>query len=142
MSAEPSRSLAEKNEAAKSELSEVAKRLGAELDALVNLCSHARECVTNELFTGVGHRFITDKDMRKLNELAKTVEIAVKAKIAFEKQAKSLADAMTPEQEFDSVVQYVRSLESAQISKLFHKVKERLDGRSRLADLFDSDEHS
>lgn len=89
-----------------------AKRLGDELERLVKLVSWARECLENEFQSGLGYKQMTlaKGDLTKLKDLASTMNSAVDAKIRFDKASKQLAESMTPEEEFESVMTYLRSL--------------------------------
>lgn len=102
-------------------------RLGDELDKLIKLITWARECLDNELMGGMGHKKlgIGDKDIRKIKDLAATMNSAVEAKIRFDKAQKQLADTMTPEEEFDAVVAYIKSLDHATMLRLTQRTRRR-----------------
>lgn len=88
-------------------------RLGDELDKLLKLITWARECLDNELMEGLGHKKlgISDKDLRKIKDLAATMNSAVEAKIRFDKAQKQLSESMTPEEEYSAVFQYLKTLD-------------------------------
>lgn len=102
-------------------------RLGDELDKLIKLITWARECLDNELMSGMGHKKlgIGDKDIRKIKDLAATMNSAVEAKIRFDKAQKQLADTMTPEEEFEAVVAYAKSLDQEHYVRLSQRIRRR-----------------
>lgn len=103
------------------------RTLGYELDQVIKLLAHARECVENELYQGMGHKKlgITDKDMAKVNMLARSLETAVSAKVRFDKAQKDMVDEMTTAEQFEAAVDYVRSLDSNDITYFITRVHDK-----------------
>ena len=101
------------------------QRLGDELDQLIKLVSWARESLQNELYSGMGYRkeALVESDLRKLKDLTTTVNSAVEAKIKWDKAQKSLAEAMTPEEERSAVIAYIKSLDLEKYKELMGRVK-------------------
>lgn len=108
----PSPTLEEAKDKVRAEVNYRSARLGDELDKLIKLITWARECLDNELMSGLGHKKmgISDKDVLKIKNLAATMNSAVEAKIRYDKAQKQLAESMTPEEEYQAVVSYIKSL--------------------------------
>ncbi len=87
-------------------------RLQDELDSLIKIFSHMRECFENEMMEGLGYKkmAVTQKQLAQASELAKIMTAVVAAKIRFDKAAKQMADMMTAEEEREAVTKYVQSM--------------------------------
>jgi hypothetical protein len=102
-------------------------RLEKELDSLINMFAFARQSLENELCSGLGEKqlSLTDKDAKKLKELALGMSTAVECKIRFDKAKKELAKNMTPVEEMDAVVAYILTLSSDEQTNLRHRLHDR-----------------
>jgi hypothetical protein len=102
-------------------------RLEKELDSLINMFAFARKSLENELLSGLGGKQIalSDKDAKKLKELALGMSTAVECKIRFDKAKKELAKNMTPAEEMDAVVAYIVNLTLAEQSNLRDRLNTR-----------------
>jgi hypothetical protein len=100
-------------------------RMQDELDKMIKLFSWAREATENEMTEGLGYKklCVTDKDMKKLKELAAMCDSLVGAKIRFDKAAKSMADTMTQVEEKAAVVAYLKSCESQDRAEVISTIK-------------------
>ena len=90
----------------------LAIRIEDELDKLINMFSHAREALENEMNSGLGAKrlALSEKDVKKLKELTVGMNSLVESKIRYDKSRKALAEVMTPNEERRAVVTYIRSL--------------------------------
>lgn len=90
----------------------LAVRIEDELDKLINMFSHAREALENEMNSGLGAKrlALSEKDVKKLKELTVGMNSLVESKIRYDKSRKALAEIMTPHEERRAVVQYIKSL--------------------------------
>ena len=88
-------------------------RIQDELDRLIKIFSHMRECFENEMYEGLGIKkmTVTDRQMRQGQELAAMMSKMVDAKIRYEKASKLMAEVMTPEEERHACTKYIQSLE-------------------------------
>lgn len=100
-------------------------RLQDELDKMVKLLQWARTCLENELQSGMGYKqlAISDKDLRKLKDLAASMNSAVEAKIKLSKSEKALAENMTPEEEYSAVWVYLRSLSIDKLMNMWTNIR-------------------
>ncbi len=87
-------------------------RIQDELENLIKIFGHMRECFQNDMMDGLGFKklTVTDKQLHQAEQLAKIMTNVVAAKIRYEKAAKTLADAMTPEEERKACLDYVKAL--------------------------------
>lgn len=101
-------------------------RIQDELDRMIKLFSYARECMENELTDGMGYKklAITDKDLKRMGELAKMCDTIVASKIRFDKAAKQMADTMTPAEEKAAVIAYIKSAEPQDRADIIHRIKD------------------
>ncbi len=92
--------------------SNLAIRIEDELDKLINMFSHAREALENEMNSGLGSKrlALSEKDVKKLKELTVGMNSLVESKIRYDKSRKAMAEVMTPAEERKAVVTYIRSL--------------------------------
>lgn len=106
-------------------------RLQDELDHLIKIFSHMRECFENEMMDGLGYKklALTAKQIGQGGELAKMMTAVVAAKIRFDKAAKQMADSMTPEEERNACLKYVQSLEPAERQTWLHNLREWMERR-------------
>jgi hypothetical protein len=90
----------------------LAIRIEDELDKLINMFSHAREALENEMNSGLGAKrlALSEKDVKKLKELTVGMNSLVESKIRYDKSRKAMAEVMTPAEERKAVVTYIRSL--------------------------------
>lgn len=104
----------------KNEHTNTVVRLGDELTKLIQMCAFAREAIENELFSGLGYKkmAITDKDLAKVEKLARMLNSATDAKIRFDKAQKAMVDEMSPEEEKQSVMDYLYSLPMPELSSV------------------------
>lgn len=100
-------------------------RMADELDNLIKLVTFARESVETEIFSGVGYakKGMTDKDIKKVKDLAATWNSVVESKIRFDRAAKAMADAMTPEEEKAAVIAYIKGAEPAERAAILSAIK-------------------
>lgn len=100
-------------------------RLQDELDRVIKLLSWSRECLEGELTKGLGYKkiLLSDADLRKLKDLTLSMNTAVRAKIAYDEAQKRLADSMTPEEEFESVCSYIRTLDRDRLDLIKERIK-------------------
>lgn len=87
-------------------------RIQEELDALIRLTNHMREAYEYELNDGMGYKRlgISEALVRKGKDLAAMMDTLVKAKIAYDKASKSLAESMTPDEERSALMAYCKSI--------------------------------
>ena len=87
-------------------------RLQDELDSLIKIFSHMRECFENEMMDGLGYKklALTDKQLKQGAGLSKMMTEMVNCKVRFDKAAKMMAESMTPEEERQAVMKYLQSL--------------------------------
>lgn len=116
----------ESRESVKNEHGRIVVRLQDELDRMIKLFSWAREAAENDLMGGMGYKklTITDKDLKKLKELATMCDSIVSAKIRFDKAAKSMADTMTPAEEKAAVVAYLKAAEVQDRADILNRIKD------------------
>lgn len=102
-------------------------RLENELDSLINMFAFARKSLENELLSGLGasQRALSDKDAKKLKELALGMSTAVECKIRWDKAKKELAKNMTHQEEMDAVVAYIVNLSTEDANRLRDKLHDR-----------------
>lgn len=112
---------------ARESIDDMIVRLEKELDLLINMFAFARQSLQNELESGLGGKqlSLTDKDAKKLKELALGMSTAVECKIRWDKSKKQLAQNMSPKEEMDAVVAYIVNLPVNEQSNL----RDRLDAR-------------
>ncbi len=101
---------------AKEELKDRSIRLADELDKMIKLFVMAREALENEMFSGLGYKKegIGEKDVKKLKDLTLGLNSVVEVKIKYDKAAKQLAATMTPAEERDAVVAYLKACDLAE----------------------------
>lgn len=87
-------------------------RLQDELDSLIKIFSHLRECFENEMMDGLGYlkKGVPIGLMKQGTELTKMMTAVVDSKIRFDKAAKAMADLMTPEDEWAACLKFVQSM--------------------------------
>lgn len=102
-------------------------RLENELDSLINMFAWARKSLENELQSGLGGKqmALTEKDTKKLKELALGMSTAVQCKIAWDKAKKQLAQNMSPKEEMDAVIAYIMNLSTEDRNGLRDKLNDR-----------------
>ncbi len=113
----------------------IVTRMADELDAMIKMASWARECLFNELTDGLGYKKmgISDKGVKKMAEVAKMMETLTGAKIRFDKAAKAMADTMSPKEEMDAVIAYLKSVEPQVRSDILTNIKNWQDRASNAA---------
>lgn len=106
-------------------------RLSEELDKFIKMVAHCREALDNELMSGLGYKklAIGDKDLRKVKDLGATFNSAVEAKIRFDKAQKSLQAAMTPQEEREAVITYLKSLPYEDRNAIFKRATRKKPGQ-------------
>lgn len=87
-------------------------RIQDELDKLIKIFSHMRECFENEMMEGMGYKkmALTDKQIKQGAALAKMMTEMIGAKVRYDKAAKTMADSMTAAEEREAVMKYLQSL--------------------------------
>lgn len=87
-------------------------RLQDELDKLLKIFSHMRQCFESEMTDGLGYKKIgiTPVLLKNAVELGKLMTSLVDSKIRYDKAKKQLADDMTPEEEELACLTYLKSL--------------------------------
>lgn len=92
----------------------VVTRIQDEMDRMIKIFAHMRECLENDLNTGFSGqgRAVLDKQIKQGLELAGMMQKVVDAKIRFEKSSKLLAESMTPEEELNACTTYIQSLDN------------------------------
>jgi tRNA G18 (ribose-2'-O)-methylase SpoU len=120
-----------KRERALAETERMVKRLGDELDEMIKMFSWGRECLKNELTEGMGYKkmALSDKDLKKMKELAEMMNTVVSAKIRFDKASKAMADTMSPAEEQSAVVAYLKSVDPDIRAQIIHHVKQWQDAK-------------
>lgn len=102
-------------------------RLEKELDALINMFAFARQSLENELQSGLGAKqlSLTERDAKKLKELAQGMSTAVECKIRWDRAKKELAKNMSPQEEMSAVVAYIVNLSTDEQTNLRHQLNDR-----------------
>jgi hypothetical protein len=105
-------SVAEKVEQALHRHKVTVVRLQDELDSLIKIFSHMREAFENEMMSGMGYKklALTDNQVKQGAALSKMMTEMVTCKIRWDKAAKQMADSMTPEEEHEAVMKYIKTL--------------------------------
>lgn len=88
-------------------------RLKAELDAAIELVSHARASLSNEMQTEWAQKQLSvdDKFLRKLKEMTASFNSLTESKIRLDKAERAMEEDMTPEEEILAVIRYLRDVD-------------------------------
>lgn len=99
-------------------------RLKAELDAAIELVAHARESLSNELQSEWAQKKLSadDKFLRKLKEMTASFNSLTESKIRLDKAEKNMEEDMTPDEELETVKQYLRELDAATLKAVLAEV--------------------
>jgi hypothetical protein len=107
-------------------------RIADEVQKNLNIAAWLREALENELGAsfGVGKDGsppkcgVDNKAVQKWRDVVKEMEALTVAKIRLDKNAKQMADQMSPEEELEAVRSYIRSLEPTLRSEFLRKEKQ------------------
>lgn len=101
--------------------------LKTELDSYIRLCQHARECLENSFFSGMGYKQegLSKDDVSALSALSIAMERAISARIKYDKHTKSFAEQMTPEEEREAIEEYILAMVPTERIKFIRKVVSR-----------------
>jgi|JI10StandDraft_1071094.scaffolds.fasta_scaffold199377_2 maleate cis-trans isomerase len=88
--------------------------LQAELDRLVQILRYQIDCLSNELVQGQGYKQneLDNDIVNKVSKITTAFEKAVGSKVRLDKHLKDKAEEMSPEEEQESVIDYLKRLES------------------------------
>lgn len=92
-------------------------RIADELQANVNIASHLRECLENQMSEGLGTRTKTGTDKHTIQmwrDVVKAMADLTTCQVKLQRNAKLMAEKMTPEEELDAVRAYLRALPNDQ----------------------------
>lgn len=84
-------------------------RIQDEMDKLLKIFSHMRQCIENEM--DYTKTMLSQKTVDQAGALAQMMDKVVTAKIKFEKSAREMAESMTPEEEREACTKYIQSME-------------------------------
>jgi hypothetical protein len=121
-----------KRERVKADTVRMVVRMADELDEMLKLANWARTALFNELTDGMGYTKvgISDKGIKKLGELAKIFSSMTSAKIQFDKAQKAMADSMSPREEQEAVVAYLKAVEPQVRADIISTIKQWQDRKS------------
>lgn len=104
-------------------------RLQDELDSLIKIFSHMRQSFENEMMDGLGYKkmALTDTQVKQGAALSKMMTEMVMCKIRWDKAAKQMADSMTPEEEREAVMKYIKTLTPEEQRTLVYTIKQWQD---------------
>jgi hypothetical protein len=108
-------------------------RLQDELDALLKIFSHMRQSFENEMLGGLGYKKmgIPPVLVEQAELLTKMITALVSAKIRYDKAAKQMADAMTPEEEAAACMAYVKSMDEQKRNHWLSVLRQWLNDHSK-----------
>lgn len=111
----PEPDIVDKIRYAKADYKLTVNRIQDELDSLIKIFAHMRECFENEMMEGLGFKKmgLTESQVKQGAALSKMMTEMVNCKIKWDKASKALADNMTPEEEQDAVIKFLQSQEPA-----------------------------
>lgn len=91
-----------------------------EIEETLKAVKWERECIVNTQKQGMGHKQLTfdPKTVKALSDLALAVTRLVEAKIKYDKHSKSQSEEQTPEEEMETVVNYIKQLSKTERAKL------------------------
>lgn len=112
-------------------------RIADEVQCCLNTASWLRTALENELNAafGVGKNGeppktgIDGKSVQKFRDVVKAVEALADTHIRLQKNAKQMAEQMTPDEELEAVRAYIRSLEKSVATKLLTEELKWQDSR-------------
>lgn len=90
-------------------------RIADEIQANLNLARWLRECLENAMGAAVGTANklgVDNKTVQSWRDVVKAMEALTACKIKLDKNAKQMAEQMTPEEELEAVRSYIRSLDN------------------------------
>lgn len=117
----------ESREARRQRYEAAAVRLGDELERMVKIIQWAREAIENEMFAGLGYKQlgINSQEVKRISDLSAALNTAVNTKIRWDKAAKEMHDNMSPEEEFQAVLTYLKTLPYEALEKIQRTVNDR-----------------
>lgn len=106
-------------------------RLKDELQSTIELVTHARESLTNELNSEWAQKKLSvdDKFLKKLKELTASFNSLTESKIRLDKAEKAIEEDMTLEEEQETVMRYLADLEDGELRSLVARAKELKVGK-------------
>lgn len=99
-------------------------RLEDELDRMIKLVSMQRRALENEMFSGMAYKemAVQEKGVKVLKDLTAACNSLTDSKVRLEKTAKDRAAKMTPEEEQQAVLVYLKSVTNADRAALLKKI--------------------
>lgn len=94
-----------------------------EVQANLNLAKWLRECLEHSMGAAIGtvNKLGVDKGtVQSWRDVVKAIEALTACKIKLDKNAKQMAEKMSPEDELDAVRAYVRSLDNETRTQFLH----------------------
>lgn len=106
-------------------------RLKDELQNTIELVTHARESLTNELSSEWAQKKLSvdDKFLKKLKELTASFNSLTESKIRLDKAEKAIEEDMTPAEEQEAVMRYLADLTDGELRSLVARAKELKSGK-------------
>lgn len=98
-------------------------RIADEVQKNLNIAAWLRECLENQMQEAVGTREkkgVDTKTTQAWRDVVKALEALADCKIRLDKNAKQMAETMTPEEELNAVRAYIRSLDPAVANDFLH----------------------
>jgi uncharacterized protein YdcH (DUF465 family) len=99
-------------------------RLKNELDAAIELVSHTRESLTNELDTEWAKKKLSVDTgfLKKLQQMTASFNSLTESKMRLDKAEKQMEADMTPDEEAEAVLAYLRAMEPAELVRFLKRV--------------------
>lgn len=102
-------------------------RMNEEVERLLRMTAWLRECLEADLASALGtatKKGVDSKTMTQWKELCATFKQLAEAKVLLDKNAKVLADAMSPEDELAAVESFIRAMEPKAADKFLQRQME------------------
>lgn len=99
-------------------------RLEDELEAMIKLAAMQREALKNEMFSGMAYKqqAADAKGIKALKDLTAAYNSLTDSKVRLDKTAKERAAKMTPDEEREAVVTYIKSLPATERTQLLRRL--------------------
>lgn len=122
-------------EQAKAKHGHMVIRIQDELERLLKIGSHLRECMENEMFEGVGYKKmgVPPGMMKDFRELAGIMKDVTHALVQFNKAQKALADSMSKSEEKEAVKKYIKAMEPGERKEFLRDIREWAETRADFA---------
>lgn len=100
------------------------------LDQQIKLVKTATDAMEREFIEAPGKPAFTEKDARRLKELASAADVAVAARVKLETHIKKIGESMTPGELLEAAVLKIKSLPRTELSAVINSLRLYYDGQN------------